>query len=366
MKHSLILSRKLIKQYIVTALIAVGITILVPLVLKYILGSRVWHYEDFGYPLLSWANRHLTTLLVVIALVCWLALTFYFIAKATRYLDQAFSATKQLITAPEKTIYLSEELAEFEQEINQIREDSLFHQRAAAEAEQRKNELIVYLAHDLRTPLTSIIGYLTLMIESPELEITTRSKYTKLTLEKAQRLESLINEFFEITRFNLTAISLEMRQIDLSLMLEQISYEFLPVMADKNLTWNLDLEPGITIEADVEKFERVLDNLTKNAINYADSQTELILQLQSNSEQAQITLTNQGATIPQNRLERIFEPFYRGDSARGSQTGGTGLGLPIAKEIIELHGGTITPESRQGKFIMTVTLPIQKQPAQEE
>ncbi|RGW13691.1 vancomycin resistance histidine kinase VanS [Enterococcus asini] len=357
MKHSLILSRKLIKQYILAALLAVGITLLVPFALKFLLGSRAWYYDDFGYPFLAWANQHLTILVVVTALICWLALTFYFIAKATRYLDQAFSATKQLITTPEKTIYLSKDLAEFEVEINQIREDSLFHQRAASEAEQRKNELIVYLAHDLRTPLTSIIGYLTLLIEQPELDMATRSKYTQITLEKAQRLESLINEFFEITRFNLTTITLEKRLVDLSLMIEQLSYEFLPVMAPKELTWQLELASNIQLEVDVEKFERVLDNLIKNAINYADPKTALSLELKEDHQQVQLTLTNHGATIPQNRLERIFEPFYRGDSARNSQTGGTGLGLPIAKEIIEHHGGTLHAESQNGTFQMILTLP---------
>lgn len=357
MKHSLILSRKLIKQYIVAALLTVGITLLVPVSLKFVLGSRTWYYDDFGYPFLAWANQHLMLLVVLTALICWLALTFYFITKATRYLDQAFLATKQLVTTPEKTIYLSKDLAEFEVEINQIREDSLFHQRAASEAEQRKNELIVYLAHDLRTPLTSIIGYLTLLIEQPELDLATRVKYTQITLEKAQRLESLINEFFEITRFNLTTITLEKRSVDLSFMVEQLSYEFLPVMAAKELTWQLDLTPAIQLEVDVEKFERVLDNLIKNAINYAEPKTELSLELKAEATQVRLILTNHGATIPQNRLERIFEPFYRGDSARSSQTGGTGLGLPIAKEIVEQHGGTLHAESQNGIFQMILTLP---------
>lgn len=321
---------------------------------------RTWYYDDPFYPLLKFANDHILILVIVAAIFIWLVTTWFFVGQAAGYLDETLGAAKQLVSAPEKPITLSADLRDFADEMNQIRMDTLFHQRAAKEAEQKKNDLIVYLAHDLRTPLTSIIGYLTLLEESPDLPAAMRAKYTGITLEKAYRLESLINEFFEITRFNLATVSLVTKAVDLSVMVEQISYEFLPMMAPKNLTWKTQVAADIWVDLDTEKFERVLDNLIKNAILYATPDSAIVITLVQEANQAMMTIRNQGATLPADKLERIFEPFFRGDSARGTQAGGTGLGLPIAKEIVESHQGTLKAESTDGHFQMVLSLPIAK------
>ncbi len=157
-------------------------------------------------------------------------------------MNETIQATTQLIEEPTKRITLSSHLIDVQEEMNQLREKSLQDQRAAKEAEQRKNDLIVYLAHDLRTPLTSVIGYLTLLKEEPQLSNAMRNRYTEIALQKAQRLELLISEFFEITRFNLTTIVLQTETTDLSLMLEQLTFEFLPLLEEKNLNWQLNLQ----------------------------------------------------------------------------------------------------------------------------
>lgn len=327
------------------------------LLAQWILGRYTWYYNDAFYPFLNFINNNLMLIFVIGFVVISVILVFFYLLKATRYLDQALFATKQLLHDPADAIHLSKELYEFETEINQIREDSLTNATAAKDAEQKKNDLIIYLAHDLRTPLTSIIGYLTMLQESPELPVEYRSKYTGIALDKAYRLENLLGEFFEITRFNLSELSLTKKPLDFSVMVEQFASEFTPILAEKQLTWDLNVEKNVHLELDPEKFERVLDNIIKNAINYATPGSVLHLKLATTASTAQLSLENAGVTLSKEKLGRIFEPFFRGDSARTATTGGTGLGLPIAKQIVELHGGQMLAESHDNTFTLTLAIP---------
>ena len=155
----------------------------------------------------------------------------------------------------------------------------------------------------------------------------------------------MINEFFDITRFNLTTLILDKERIYFSRMLEQLASEFRPILAERELVWKLEIAPDITLVGDVDKLARAFDNLIRNAVNYSYTGTEISLYAQSEGNQVKVILKNQGKTIPQDKLEHIFEQFYRVDASRSSVTGGAGLGLAIAKEIVELHGGTITAAS---------------------
>ena len=249
-------------------------------------------------------------------------------------------------------------MIDIQNELNLARERSLRNIAVAKEAEQRKNDLIVYLAHDLKTPLTSVIGYLTLLQDEPQLSPELRERYTGIALEKAERLEGLINEFFDITRFNFTTLTLEAERTNLSRMLEQITYEFNPILAEKELTWNMNITPEVEILCDRDKMERVFDNLIRNAVNYSYSGTEISLSMQSLGEEVEIVVKNHGKTIPPDKLNRIFEQFFRLDSSRSSSTGGSGLGLAISKEIVELHGGRIQAESENESIIFQVFLPM--------
>lgn len=245
-----------------------------------------------------------------------------------------------------------------ERKINSIKHTLEKRKSEALLAEQRKNDLIVYLAHDLKTPLTSVIGYLTLLREEPQISQELRCRYTNIALEKAERLEELINEFFDITRFNLTTLILDKERIYFSRMLEQLASEFCPILAERELVWKLEIAPDITLVGDVDKLARAFDNLIRNAVNYSYTGTEISLYAQSEGNQVKVILKNQGKTIPQDKLEHIFEQFYRVDASRSSVTGGAGLGLAIAKEIVELHGGTITAASANENTIFIVILPM--------
>lgn len=232
------------------------------------------------------------------------------------------------------------------------------HDQIAKEEAARKNDLITYLAHDLKTPLTSVIGYLSLLDEVPDMPPEQRAKYVHITLDKACRLEKLVNEFFEITRYNLQQINLEKEQIDLCYMLVQMKDEFYPILSERGNTAVLCADENLTVYGDPAKLARVFNNILKNAAAYSTPNTEILIRAEQRENDVVVTIQNQGPTIPADKLSAIFEKFYRMDEARTSDTGGAGLGLAIAKEIVTLHGGTITAESHENTTAFTVTLPV--------
>lgn len=274
-----------------------------------------------------------------------------------KYFSEINRGIDALVTENAGDVILSQELAATERKINSIKHTLEKRKSDALLAEQRKNDLIVYLAHDLKTPLTSVIGYLTLLRDEPQISQELRCRYTEIALDKAERLEELINEFFDITRFNLTALTLETERLHLSRMLEQLASEFHPILAERELRWSLNIAPDIMLVGDADKLARAFDNLIRNAVNYSYAGTEISLYAQTEADMVKIMIKNSGKTIPPDKLSHIFEQFYRADAARSSATGGAGLGLAIAKEIVELHGGTITAASANECTIFIVTLP---------
>ena len=222
---------------------------------------------------------------------------------------------------------------------------------------QRKNDLITYLAHDLKTPLTSVMGYLSLLEEAPDMPEEQRRKYTSIALEKADRLEKLMNEFFEITQYNLQNIILDKEEIDLYYMLVQMAEEFYPILETKGNTCVIDAQEDLKVYADPDRLARVFNNILKNAVSYSYPKTAIKIRAEETGTGVRIQIINQGKTIPKDKLKFLFEKFFRLDEARRTNTGGAGLGLAIAKEIVELHGGSISVKSRKEQTIFTVELP---------
>lgn len=320
--------------------------------------SFSWSWDNPIYQILHWIREYILLVCGIISIVGWIIITYYYMSKPLRYLEAIVEASQRLAVPDGHPILLPEGIKSVQDQMNLTREQAFRNAVLAKEAEQRKNDLIVYLAHDLKTPLTSVIGYLTLLVEEPQISPQIRAKYTGIALRKAERLEDLINEFFDITRFNLTSLTLEPERTNLSRMLEQMTSEFEPILAEKDLTWRREIAPGVEFFCDRDKMERVFDNLIRNAVNYSYSGTEILVSMRPLEEQVEICFRNHGKTIPKEKLARIFEQFFRVDASRSSATGGAGLGLAISKEIVELHGGSIRAQSGDEQVEFRVLLPV--------
>lgn len=279
------------------------------------------------------------------------------LSRFTRYFDQIVTGIDQLTSEADTPIIMSPKLRFIETALNESKQKLKSRKQDALDAEQRKNEMIVYLAHDIKTPLTSVIGYLSLLEEAPDMAEAQKRKYTHIALEKADRLEALINEFFEITRYHVKDVPLKKSSLDLRFMLEQIADELYPQLAAHGNEVRLSIEEEITLCCDADKMARALNNLLKNAVSYSYPGTPISITCKKRGGTVSISFQNEGQTIPSEKLSAIFEKFYRLDAARATQTGGAGLGLAIAKEIVTLHGGTITARSRDDTVVFQITLP---------
>ena len=328
----------------------------------------------FSIPLWVFADKYLIALenitkaenlydistVIVLNLIVALFITLIFFLRTARLLDREYDALDGIVdddyVSPHLPVIISSRHRDVEEK---IKKELKYKEFVAEEAEQRKNDLVVFLAHDLKTPLTSIIGYLRLLEENPDLPMEYRAKYTNITLDKAYRLEQLINEFFDITRFNLQSFPLENNHIDLVMMLRQMAEEFYPVLKEKNLTCSINAKGSVNIIGDSDKLSRVFDNLMRNASAYCYSGTNIDISIFKKNDSAVVTFTNCGDKIAQEKLDMIFEKFFRVDDSRTSKTGGTGLGLAIAKQIVERHGGTIEAQSNDEHTVFTVALPLE-------
>jgi len=303
-------------------------------------------------------RNNMDMILFVVILIFLVILFRVFVSWFTRYFDEISAGMDRLAEESDTEIVLSPELDFMETKLNQIKDNLEKQKKAALEAEQRKNDLVVYLAHDLKTPLTSIIGYLSLLDEAPDMPPDQKAKYVGITLEKAYRLELLINEFFEITRFNLHTIVLSKEKINLQFMLQQMADEFYPMLTPQGKQVSFNVPDDLALWGDADKLARVFNNILKNAIAYSYENSVINISAAQQDQNIIITFTNQGNPIPPARLETIFEKFYRLDSARSTNTGGAGLGLAIAHEIVVAHDGTISVESNPENTTFTVKLPL--------
>lgn len=304
---------------------------------------------------------------LVIGFLCLFSLFFYAaLSKMVKYLNQVETGIDNIVLDSADSIHMITELKPIETRLNEIKQILKKQEQEVIEGEKKKNDLIVFLAHDLKTPLTSIVAYLTMLDSYQDMPEEERQRYTHIALEKSIRLGELISEFFEITKFNLQDIVLEPVELNLSMMLEQLADELYGVLREKNLTCEVEAAEDMVVYGDADKLARVFDNILRNAVSYCYPNTKIRIQAEMTEEGNRIVFSNRGKQIPKEQLGTIFEKFYRLDEARHSTTGGAGLGLAIAKEIVELHGGTIWAESDDEETRFIVMLPKKEEGERDE
>ncbi len=243
--------------------------------------------------------------------------------------------------------------------LNKMMEDVRELMDKERESERTKNELITNVAHDLRTPLTSIIGYLELLSGPASLTPEMEKKYLQITYTKAKRLEKLIEDLFGFTKLNYGKVSMKISKVDIVKLLSQLLEEFYPNFMDKNLAYELQSNvPAKIISADGNLLARLFDNLINNAIKYGAEGKKIEVKIHATDAIVTVSVTNYGYVIPGEELPLLFEKFYRVEQSRSTNTGGTGLGLAIARNIVDMHGGTIGVTSDLNGTVFTVRLQV--------
>ena len=323
------------------------------------LNGGKWHVYDLKWDTLK-EFLYTGGAVMVIAWAASIVVTFVLVRRSTQ--RQTAQELEQLM----RRYFVKEDKKIFPKQYENIADYTVLLKEQFQNSEERlraesvrKNELVAYLAHDLKTPLTSVIGYISLLKEAPDMPVEQRAKYTNIALEKAFRLESLINEFFDITRYNLQEIVLEEETFDLGFLLMQMADEFYPVLEQHGKSISIHADEDLPIAADSAKLARVFNNILKNAVAYSYDNTEIEIYAEKRENTIHVSISNFGKTIPKQKLDMIFEKFYRLDDARSTNTGGAGLGLAIAKEIVVDHGGTISVTSEKQITTFTVELPTQ-------
>lgn len=362
------LFRKTFINFIIKSIVAGVVILLGTLTLIYITSQFNFHWlydiaPSLYYLLSRFANYifrgELIILLMFIVWLVYVILSLYrMIKKIFSYINAIVESSNNWFTKDTDYITLPDELSDLEKKLNYLKRESLTNEKLARENEQKKDELIVYLAHDIKTPLTSMIGYLSILNEMDDMPKKQQEKYIKIALDKSYRLEELINELFDVARFNSEKIILGKEELNLNLMLAQIIDDFYPTLSELNKKIELNNEQQIMLVADPDKLGRVFNNLIKNAINYSAENSNIRINVRKNEYNIIVDIINEGRQIPKEKLDQIFEKFYRLDSSRISKTGGSGLGLAIAKDIVQLHGGQIKAISSEKETLFRVELPL--------
>ncbi len=249
-------------------------------------------------------------------------------------------------------------LNEKEKESAILKENERLAFDAERNAEKQKNDLITNVAHDLRTPLTTIVGYLELIKNNLQLSPDDIQKYSTVAYEKSKRLQAMMDDLFEFTSLDQANVRVHMTTINISELIMQLVDEFYPTFQEHDLEPIIHISsPNLLIKGDGQLIARVFDNLLSNAVKYGDDHNRIHVDVINDEQTVTIKIMNYGTPINKEDLPYIFDKFFRSDSSRSSQTGGTGLGLAIAKNIVQIHNGNILATSHKDKTTFVVSLP---------
>lgn len=316
------------------------------------------------YELLVFLDQTISAIIVVVltAVILFPIIFALLSHRSIRYLGEITKAV-QLIANGHFDTRLSvssrDELGELAENVNRMAAQLKTSIEEERRAEQTKNDLITSVSHDLRTPLTSINGYLGLIEQDRYRDEVELRYYVNIAYEKAQRLTVMINDLFEYTRTRGGGIKLRKTAINLVDMLGQLAAHFRYHLEVAGMESRLYFpEERLMIQADGDKLVRVFENLILNGTHYGQNGKYIDIRVRRENKEVVVDIVNYGEAIPEQDIPFIFERFYRVEKSRSEQTGGSGLGLAIAKTIVELHGGTISVYSDATRTLFEVRLEL--------
>ncbi len=309
-------------------------------------------------------------LVTVIATICFFIIYFLlFIKRIVK--DMTYISDRIIDIADGKSdekiiIERQDEIGEIAGRINEMTAQINQLIKSERDALQSNKDLIACVAHDLRTPITSVKGYLDLALDTKHYDLEQRQKYVRIAQTKANRLEYLIHDLFNYTKLTSGEITLHRSKIDLVQLVEQMVEEFYPLFQEEELECTTKYNISyLEMNMDGELIARAVQNLLSNAIKYGKDGKHVYVELECLEQEVQIRVTNYGLVIPEESIKHLFDKFYRVERSRNVKTGGTGLGLNIAQEIVHLHGGRIQVTSGASGTCFTIALPLQKEEEEE-
>lgn len=309
-------------------------------------------------------------LVTVIATICFFIIYFLlFIKRIVK--DMTYISDRIIDIADGKSdekiiIERQDEIGEIAGRINEMTEQINQLIKSERDALQSNKDLIACVAHDLRTPITSVKGYLDLALDTKHYDLEQRQKYVRIAQTKANRLEYLIHDLFNYTKLTSGEITLHRSKIDLVQLVEQMVEEFYPLFQEEELECTTKYNISyLEMNMDGELIARAVQNLLSNAIKYGKDGKHVYVELECLEQEVQIRVTNYGLVIPEESIKHLFDKFYRVERSRNVKTGGTGLGLNIAQEIVHLHGGWIQVTSGASGTCFTIALPLHKEEEEE-
>lgn len=312
----------------------------------------------FGYKI----HWEILIILTVLSIVLVVTIFHLLTRRRTAYIEEITKAIQNIAKGDYTStlaVKYNDEFSIIAENLNIMALDLRLLKEKEQEIETTKNELITNVAHDLRTPLTSIIGYMGILSANKALPDADRDRYIDIVFTKSQKMEKLIDDLFSFTKINYGKMPIKKEVIDIVKLLEQEIEEFYLSFKEKNLTCKFKAyEPSTLIIGDGELLARAIENLISNAIRYGKDGRVVKIYTKKEIDRIQIIVINYGSVIPKKDLPYIFDKFYRVEQSRQEETGGTGLGLSIAKAIIERHGGTIHAKSTMEGTAFEVSLKI--------
>lgn len=248
--------------------------------------------------------------------------------------------------------------------INALVDSTVASMEEERRIEASKDELITNVSHDIRTPLTSIIGYLGLIEDRQYHDEDEARKYVHTAFLKAKQMKVLVEDLFEYTKVRSHATKLNPTRFDMAAMLDQLAASYELEAEKKNVAFEVNTNPTpLMMTADAEQLSRVFNNLVINALKYGHGARHIFLNAEQVDDEVVVRIANDGQMIPQRSLNQLFDRFYRVEESRSKETGGSGLGLAIAQSIVKLHGGTIKAESHEALTSFVMHLPLNAEKA---